>query len=127
MTSVKRGFWKLTDAGRQIATANPGPLADDVVERLAADKIDVRLRTDGAPVTAPVVSASTPATASPDDRLEGALAELRQIVAAELLETLSQVTPQHFETVVLDLLHRMGYGISREVFATGRWSWRRRD
>ena len=57
--------------------------------------------------------ADTPATASPDDRLEQALGELKQSVAAELLEVLSQVSPQYFETIVLDLLHRMGYGASR--------------
>jgi restriction system protein len=56
---------------------------------------------------------SPTATASPDDRLEAALGELRETVATELLETLSQVTPQHFETIVLDVLHRMGYGASR--------------
>ncbi len=27
---------------------------------------------------------------------------------------LAQVSPQHFETIVLDVLHRMGYGASRE-------------
>ena len=55
----------------------------------------------------------TPATASPDDRLEHALGELKHSVAAELLEVLSQISPQYFETIVLDLLHRMGYGASR--------------
>jgi three-Cys-motif partner protein len=39
--------------------------------------------------------------------------ELKHSVAAELLEVLSQVSPQYFETIVLDLLHRMGYGASR--------------
>ena len=113
-SSVRRGFWKLTDAGREFEAANPAPLSAEVVERLAADKTDVRLRTEGAPVSKSTVSTEAPATASPDDRLEAALAELRETVKAELLETLSQVTPQHFETIVLDLLHRMGYGTSRE-------------
>jgi restriction system protein len=45
--------------------------------------------------------------------LEGALSELRAAVRAELLETLSQVSPTAFETIVLDLLHKMGYGTSR--------------
>jgi restriction system protein len=53
------------------------------------------------------------ATVSPDDRLAQALEELRETVAAELVEVLSQVSPQYFETIVLDLLHRMGYGASR--------------
>jgi restriction system protein len=58
---------------------------------------------------------------SPDDRLEQALSELRQGVAAELLELLSQVSPDYFETIVLDLLHKMGYGTSRaDLVRVGR-------
>lgn len=113
-TSLRRGFWKLTEAGQGFANANPAPLADAIVERLAADKHDVRLR-QSEPAQVLEAPATPPqATASPDDRLEGALSELRQTVAAELLETLAQVSPQYFETIVLDLLHRMGYGTSRE-------------
>ena len=43
-SSLRRGFWKLTDAGRKFAAENPAPLPERVVERLAADKTDVRLR-----------------------------------------------------------------------------------
>jgi len=64
---------------------------------------------DKTPVQPPINTA----TASPDDRLEEALSELRQAVAAELLDMLAQVSPKYFETIVLDLLHRMGYGTSR--------------
>ena len=60
---------------------------------------------------------ATGTTASPDDRLEAALEELRDTVATEVLETLHQVTPQQFESIVLDLLHRMGYGASRTTFS----------
>jgi restriction system protein len=114
-TSLRKGFWKLTDAGVAFAASHPPPLAESVVEGLATEHNDVRLRPpdqNGADVltAAPVAQVS----ASPDDRLEAALTELRQTVAAELLEALSQVTPQYFETIVLDLLHRMGYGTSRE-------------
>ncbi len=53
------------------------------------------------------------AVASPDDRLGLALSELRQSASAELLELLSAVSPSFFETIVLNLLHRMGYGANR--------------
>jgi restriction system protein len=45
--------------------------------------------------------------------LAQALSELRSSVAGELLETLASVSPTYFESIVLDLLHRMGYGASR--------------
>ncbi len=114
-TSLRRGFWKLTDAGRDFAVSNPPPLREELVERLATENSDVRLRPSDQPeAPRPTVVAPAQVTASPDDRLEAALSELRQTVAAELLEMLAQVSPQYFETVVLDLLHRMGYGTSRE-------------
>jgi restriction system protein len=109
--STRRGYWKLTDAGRKFAQAHPSPLAGALVEELATKNMHVQLKTvtEPEPVIDPVDG-----KASPDDRLEQALSELRQAAVAELLEQLAQVTPQYFETIVLDLLHRMGYGASRE-------------
>lgn len=52
-------------------------------------------------------------TVSPDDRLEQALSELRRGVAADVLEQLSRLSPTQFESVVLDVLHKLGYGTSR--------------
>jgi len=80
--------------------------------------MDVRLRAtshDGPTQAAEDSSQplSTATSASPDDRLAEALSELRQGVAAELLDTLATVSPTYFETIVLDLLHRMGYGAHR--------------
>lgn len=113
-TSLKRGFWRVTDTGREFANAHPSPLLPEIVERLAADKQDVRLRQSDQAQASDSSLAPAPETASPDDRLESALSELKHTVAAELLETLAQVSPQYFETIVLDLLHRMGYGTNRE-------------
>ena len=77
----------------------------------------MRLRDVGGPFESDhgLVQAASPvmSTASPDDRLEEALGELRRTVAAEVVEALRQVSPTFFETIVLDLLHRMGYGASR--------------
>jgi restriction system protein len=113
--SLRRGFWKLTAEGAAFAQATPGPLSERQIEALAKDHKDVRLRpSDGDAGSAALTDqAEASAKASPDDRLEQALGELRQAVAAELLEQLSQVSPHYFETIVLDLLHRMGYGASR--------------
>ncbi len=42
-------------------------------------------------------------------------------MASELLELLSQTTPTYFETVVLDLLEKLGYGIGRaDLLRVGR-------
>src|SRR6187455_3435115 len=44
-TSLRRGFWKLTETGREFAAAHPAPLSPEEIERLSSDKHDVRLQT----------------------------------------------------------------------------------
>jgi restriction system protein len=118
-TSPRRGYWQLTPKGFEFASAHPAPLSQKDVEQLTVGFMDVRLRpqsgNDLPSRDVPVLATPqpTPALASPDDRLSEALSEMRRTVAAELQETLALVSPAFFETVVLDVLHRMGYGTSR--------------
>lgn len=116
-SSPRRGFWKLTEQGKAFAVQHPPPLSEKQLEQLAIGFMDVRLKapTTGQSLASPaLVQPATPsAVASPDDRLGEALSELRGSVAAEVLETLGSVSPSFFESIVLDLLHRMGYGANR--------------
>jgi restriction system protein len=116
-SSPRRGLWKLTEAGLNYARQHPAPLSDDEVERLALEFMSVRLRpasSSNAPEDISNSEISAPVTASPDDRLEQALKELRDAAASDLLDNLAQVSPGRFELIVLDLLHRLGYGASRD-------------
>jgi restriction system protein len=116
-SSPRRGYWMLTQEGMDFAKAHQAPLPDEEVERLASDFMDVRLRPQAETEPPASVLGSGPlkvnAPASPDDRLSEALDELRHKVAAEILEALAAVTPTFFETIVLNLVHQMGYGTSR--------------
>jgi restriction system protein len=115
-SSPRRGVWQITPQGIRFAAEHPAPLAAEQVQRMAREFIDVRLRpmADAAfvepPITPPMPA---DAVASPDDRLSDALDELHAAAKADLLELLARVSPSFFETIVLDLLHRMGYGASR--------------
>lgn len=117
--SPRRGFWKLTEKGVEFVKNHPTTLDAQVIEDLAMGYMDVRLR-ERSPADRPVsvVSAQAdshvPLVQSPDDRLGTALAELRNTARQELLDVLANVSPTYFETIVLDLLHRMGYGASRD-------------
>lgn len=116
--SPRRGFWRLTDKGISFAASHDSPLTPEEVERVATEFMDVRLRPQSS-AEAPVFEETeqpkpqVPALVSPDDRLGQAIKELRDSTASELLELLAVVSPSFFETIVLDLLHRMGYGASR--------------
>lgn len=117
-SSPRRGFWKVTAEGVAFAQAHPTAFTPELSEKLAMGFIGVKLKpASGAATPESVVPISNPPTpvtiASPDDRLGLALAELRQSASSELLELLAAVSPSFFETIVLDLLHRMGYGANR--------------
>ena len=126
-SSPRRGFWRLTSEGLTYAGEHQGPLPPDEVERLAQTyKQVVRLgpRPDAtpAPEQAEVSSdASDAGSESPDDALERSLLEIRESVSAELLELMHNSSPEFFETLVLDVLHAMGYGTTRgDVQRLGR-------
>lgn len=115
-SSPKRGFWQLTDSGLAYAQQHPAGLTQEDLRRMAVDYEDVRL---GAvtPAEAPVAlgsEASGTTLSSPDDRLGQAIAEIRAAARTELLETLARVSPNFFESIVLDVLHKLGYGTRRE-------------
>ncbi len=112
--SPRRGVWKLTPAGASFAQNHPQPLSDDEVGEIASGNIGVRLRSQLGTTANVTSSIPRESSESPDDRLEQALQEMRHSVAAEILERLAQVPPQDFESIVLDLLHKMGYGTSRD-------------
>jgi restriction system protein len=118
-SSAKRGYWKLTEAGKAYALSNPAPLSDAKIEHLAVNFMSVKLKTapDAAPLdeTEDAPASFDQATTSPQERLDQAILELRTSVAGDLLDSLLQVSPTRFEHIVLDVLHRLGYGASRQA------------
>lgn len=118
-SSPRRGFWQITAEGIAFAKEHPTPFSPDLVEKLAMGYISVKLKSttpisEAAPFQRAAAVVDTFASvASPDDRLGQAIEELRQSAETELLELLGSVSPSFFETIVLDLLHRMGYGANR--------------
>jgi restriction system protein len=118
-SSPRRGFWVLTEAGRQYAaTTRKGIPADDL-QRMAYPPTTSRLRQAVEDTSHNGPSRSTPPTLhpetdkSPDELIADALEELTDSVATELLELIGQASPRFFENLVLDVLHRVGYGTSR--------------
>jgi restriction system protein len=114
-TSPRYGFWKLTTEGVSFASRNK-TLSEDELERLASVDRTSRLRprkdsTADTP-SAPEL-ASTSERSSPEERIEAAIAELRDSVGRDLLESIGRAPPEFFEQLVLDLLHAMGYGTNR--------------
>jgi restriction system protein len=117
-SSPRRGYWKLTDQGFAFDQSHQAPLTEDEVKELAAVDLSVRLRPlteaeENHDVRQLEHESAQDSVATPDDRLERALTDLRDTTAEDLLETIGRNSPKFFEMLVLDLIHAMGYGASR--------------
>ena len=110
--SLARGKWCLTPQGFSWINAHPHPMSEEEVAHFAFgfSKVKLKQQPNAVDLDPEPLNQNDPAKSSPDDRLEEALTELRDAVAQELLENLLQVSPARFEVIVLDLLHRLGYG-----------------
>ena len=119
-SSPRRGYWRLTEEGDRLRANAPGSVVG-VRGRKAGLRLH-RCTTPArghdrsyrySPESAASPAAVAPTLASPDERLGLALSELRGKVVQELREALGKASPSFFESIVLELLHRMGYGASR--------------
>lgn len=120
--SPRRGFWQATPEGRAFAAKHEIRLPDELVRQMAFRPAKRRLGEDdddGAIQADQEVAIESEAS-TPEERLQAAYDEIRQRVAAELLDLILQASPSFFERLVLDLLHAMGYGASKnDIVQTG--------
>jgi restriction system protein len=116
-----RGQWLITDEGRRLLQKYGGRIPEDEMVRIGSVSRDVSVRalagTGGSPSSGEAVEreAVSANTRSPREQIEDALAQIRGSVAQDLLEHVAQQTPAEFEDLVLDVLHALGYGMSREA------------
>ena len=113
--SPRRGVWKLTEAGRAFAASHPDGFTEEEHYRLS-NPLQASLKAVRGGETAPAQVQAAPQaadSASPVERIDSAVAEIEESVSAELLDLTGRSPPTFFENLVLDLLHKMGYGTSR--------------
>jgi restriction system protein len=102
------GIWRITERGRELLRHYPDGFDEGTGRRVIREGRNESAEQDSPAGVAEVVAPATQQT--PDERIDGALEEIRQAAARELLERITQAPPLFFESLVLDLLHAMGYG-----------------
>lgn len=120
-TSVRRGFWKLTDAGIAYARNHP-VLSPEELHRLAYPGRESRASSaeESQSVSPSRQDQERILAASPDDRIRDALTEIEESLRRDLLERILARDPEFFERLVLMLLKGMGYGTEeRDIEHTG--------
>lgn len=114
IAAPRRGFFQITDAGRNLLTEGLREISVEVLKRYPAFlEFKSRRRKRKNPTAAEEVESSEP-QATPDDRLAAAYQTLRAEVETDLLDQIMDLSPTFFERLVVDLLVRMGYGGNRE-------------
>jgi len=111
LESPKRGYIRLTERGKRVLGEEPEVLNVKYLERYPEciafkeahkETVDEESTDEG------------DHQQTPQESLEEGYREIRNALAAELLEQIKGCSPEFFERLVVDLLLRMGYGGSRK-------------
>jgi restriction system protein len=111
LESTKRAHFKITTRGRLVLEENPPEINVSFLRRYPKFVEFQR------PKRKEVVKVEMPEEAgaqTPEEGMEAAYQQLRESLAAELLDTVKSSSPAFFERLVIDLLLKMGYGGTRE-------------
>jgi restriction system protein len=109
----RRAVYRITDRGRQVLEQNPDRVDLKVLSQFNEFEEFRQAKptsTDGKE-TAVTTGADEQ---TPEERIDTAHREMRSALTAELLDRVFEQSPEFFEQLVLDVLHAMGYGGSRD-------------
>lgn len=110
-----RGTWLITEDGRKFLQGHGSRVSEEEMVRIGNLNRDVRLKGDSTPGGAVDDAPAAADTRSPREQIEDAIGRIKASVASDLLENIAKQTPAEFEDLVLDVLHKLGYGMSREA------------
>lgn len=110
--STRRAFYSITDRGRELLKEKPTELTSKSLMRypeFAAFQASKPRTSDETKGAQEIITSKTP-----EEQLEDGYQRYHQELAAELLDQVKSGSPAFFETLVIDLLTKMGYGGTRK-------------
>ncbi len=113
ISQPKWGLVEVTPAGLQLLATRPSAIDNTVLKQYPAFLEFLKRKNTGGPAKASGIAdiADTPESAeTPDHRILSAAAELDAVLKGELLDRLKAAPASFFETVVVDVLKKLGYG-----------------
>ena len=108
-----RGRYQITIEGRSLVARTGGDIIEPMLNRMVLD----RQAGDETPVTRTNIETDDDVT--PAEKMADGYKALRAKLTDDLLESLSKVTPDLFEQLVVVLLEKMGYGKGDVVGGSG--------
>lgn len=110
LDTTRRGHFKITSRGKDILAANLSDINVAFLEQFQEFK-QFKATTKNS-VEVEQQTSITPEQ-TPEEQIEAAYQGLREQLAADLLDRISECAPAFFEKLVVDLLVKMGYGGTR--------------
>lgn len=111
LNSLRRGFFRITDRGRQVLADRPSRIDVKLLRRFP-EFVDFH-RASPRKETSVEELTETQEKVTPEEMLEAAYQQIRNDLAADLLGRIKASPPSFFERLVVELLVKMGYGGSR--------------
>ena len=106
---TKRAHFRITDRGREVLTAPPERIDIKYLNQFPGFQ---KLKDDGevGGETSSSTAAENSSTLTPDEVMRSAHRQLEVALADEMLQRIRSGTPAFFESLIVRLLVRMGYG-----------------
>lgn len=126
LTSSKRGHFQIAPRGLEVLSTNPPRIDIKFLDRFP-EFVEFRTKKDdSAPNDASVPDTASSDHQTPEEALEASYSRIRTDLAADLLERVKKTSPAFFETLVVELLVKMGLRRITEGSREGHRTVRRR-
>jgi len=111
VTRPQRGYLQITERGVKLLEENPEGFKAKKFDEFPdyANAWSGRYSEDGISVE---TTGAPQSEVTPQERVESAVAEIEKALATDILHRVRNLSPKFLELVILELLHKMGYGES---------------
>ncbi len=106
---LSRGLYDVTERGRAVVVAPPDRITIPYLRQFPEFR-EFRAGELAAVLASAMAGPDAAPAATPQDRLDAAEREMREALAASLLDRVRALDPKAFERLIVALLVRMGYG-----------------
>lgn len=110
LESPKRGFFQITERGRDLLTQNPTKINIKFLNQFPEHIEFLNSKKDNDKSEPEIIETSE---TTPQESIEFGYQKIRKELELELLNRVKSCSPDFFERLVVDLLVKMGYGGSR--------------
>jgi restriction system protein len=116
LTTTRRGYFQITPKGQAVLAGKPKDIDVKFLEQFPEFIAFKNLKREQVNhgITTSISQESTVQDKTPEENLESIVQGLTQDLASELLENIKTCSPSFFETLVVDVLVKMGYGGTRK-------------